>query len=227
MNWPKPVKNIAFNILWFIGYVLRKLYLHVNIEGLENVPRKGSYLLVGNHQSYFDPVVLHLVSPRRLNFLMAAEYYNNWRWKWFYDVFGCIPLEKGRANPKAVERAMKVILEGEPLVMFPEGGISIDGRIGKWQPGVGMVALRTGVPVIPVIIKGTRDALPIGRYILRSKPVEVYAGKPIVFKQREGPISRDEINEATHRIRQAFLQLAREKGLYEEIVGPMETLPGS
>ncbi len=217
MKWPKLVRKIAFNIVWIIGYITVKFLFRVKVEGVDNIPNEGSYLLVANHQSYIDPVAVHTVSRRQLNYLIDAEWYYDWRWKWFYDLFGCIPIEERKANIKAIERAIHIILKGEPLVIFPEGGISRDGKLRNWLPGVGLIALKTGVPIIPVLIKGTRDVLPFNRSYPRIRPVNVYAGKPIVLEPIEGIVPRDEINKATNHIKQALLQLAEEKNIYEEI----------
>lgn len=218
MNWPRPVKDAVFYILWIIGQILRLFFFKITIKGLDHVPRNDSYLLVSNHQSYIDPVALHLVSRRRLNFLMAAEYYYDRRWKWFYDLFGCVPLEKDRANPKAVERAIMTLRKGEPLVMFPEGYISEDGKLGEWLPGVGMMALRSGSPVIPVLIWGTHDVLPMDRWIPQLKPIAIYVGESFILKPKGRSLSRNDVNDANQKIREAFLQLARENGLYENLV---------
>lgn len=210
---------MAFKLIWVIGYVIIKSFFRVRIEGAENLPERGAYLLVANHQSYIDPVAVHMVSQKQLNYLMAAEYYHDWRWKWFYDLFGCIPLFKGRPNRQAIERAIQILLDGQPLVLFPEAGISEDGKIRTWQPGIGLIALRTGVPVIPVLIRGTRHVLPMNRYMPRLKPVEVYAGKPIILKADREALSREDIRRAVKIIREAFLDLVKEKGLCEEMIG--------
>ena len=225
MNWPRPLKDLAFYTLWVIGHIINWIFFKVKVEGSENAPREGSYLLVSNHQSYLDPVAVHMASRRRLNFLMAAEYYYDWRWRWFYDLFGCIPLDRSRANPRAMGRAIKILLEEEEvLALFPEGGIPDDDYLASFQPGIGMLALRTQLPIVPVMIKGTRDVLPFGRYIPRLRPVEIYIGKPFVLKPQGKSLTRKEIDGATLKIRENFLQLAMEKGLYEYYAGtPHET----
>jgi 1-acyl-sn-glycerol-3-phosphate acyltransferase len=223
MKWPKLAKDTAFNILWIIGNSIKWLFFKVKLEGQENVPEEGAYLLVSNHQSYLDPVAVHVVSRRRLNFLMASEYYHDRRFRWFYDLFNCIPIDRSRANPKPMGKAIKMLLDGhEPLSVFPEGGIPDDDKLAVFQPGIGWLALRTQLPILPVLIKGTRDVLPFGKYFPRLKPVEIYIGKPFVLKPEGESLSRKEINQATQKIRDGFLNLAREKGLYEYFAGTHE-----
>lgn len=223
MKWPKLAKEIAFEILWIVGNTIKLLFFKVTLEGKEHVPRRGAYLLVSNHQSYLDPVAVHVVSRRRLNFLMASEYYYDWRFRWFYDLFNCIPIDRSRVNPKPMEKALKMMLKGnEPLAVFPEGGIPDDDKLAVFQPGIGWLALKTKLPILPVLIKGTRDVLPYGKYFPRLKPVEIYIGKLFSVKQESESLSKREIHIATQRIRNNLLQLAREKDLYEYFLETQE-----
>ncbi|MEW5806860.1 MAG: lysophospholipid acyltransferase family protein [Acidobacteriota bacterium] len=215
------MKKLFYYTLRFIGFIIGKTFFHLKVEGKEHIPKYGPYIIVANHLSYLDPVAVHGVSRRQLSFFMLAEWYYDRRHRWFYDIFGCIPLKKGGANPEAFERAIKVINQGDPFVIFPEGGVSRTGKIMTWQPGVGLLALRTGAPVIPVIIRGTSEVLPAGSSELKVHPVSVYAGPPLSFNvKKRGTTTRSEVQEATRKIRDAFIALAKEKGLYNEIVGP-------
>lgn len=221
MSMKKTLKRIAYYALRIIGFAIIKPFFGIEMQGMENIPKKGSYILVSNHISYLDPVAVHAISRRQMRFFMAADWYNDRRWKWFYDFFGCIPVDEGRVNPGAVANAIEAITGGDPFVIFPEGGISRTGRIQRWHPGVGLLALSTGAPVIPVIVKGTSDVLPRGSRRIYFKPVSVFAGRKLTFNaERRSSFSQREMRVAAQKIRDAFIDLAREKGLYDDIVGP-------
>ena len=221
MTIKKIFKNTGYCILRLIVISIVHPIFGTDIQGKENIPKKGSYILVSNHISYLDPVAVHGVSRRQLRFFMAAEYYNDKKWKWFYDFFGCIPLEKGVINAHAINEAIIAISNGDPFVIFPEGRISSTGRIGKWHPGIGLLALSTGVPVIPVIVRGTADVLPMGSRKLHFRPVHVFAGKQLIFNaEKRDSFTRNEIREAAQKVRDSFIALAKEKAVYDEIVGP-------
>ncbi len=221
VSMKKILKRIAYHALRIVGFVIIKSFFGIEMQGMENIPRKGAYILVSNHISYIDPVAVHAISRRQMRFFMAADWYNDKRWKWFYDFFGCIPVEESRINPGAVTKAIEVITGGDPFVIFPEGGISGTGKMQRWHPGVGLLALSTGVPVIPVIVKGTSDVLPRGSRRIYCKPMSVFAGEKLVFNVARGTsFSQREMRAAAQKIRNAFIELARVKGLYGDIIGP-------
>ena len=221
MSIGKIFKAIAYKIVWWTGFGLIRLLIDLELRGKVNIPAKGPYILVSNHLSYLDPMMVHSISRKQLRFFIAAEYYHDRRWKWFYDFFGCIPVTKGMINARAIEEAIKAILSGDSFVIFPEGSISETGKLRKWHPGIGLLALSTGAPVIPVLLKGTADLLPLGSHKVYFRPVSVFAGRPLSFQTTEkGPFSKNAVREAAQKIRDAFIELAREKGVYDEIVGP-------
>lgn len=90
-----------------------------------------------------------------------------------------IPLNRGAVDAAALKRALGVLKEGALLIVFPEGGISPDGRLQPFHRGGALLAARTGAPIVPVAISGTRDALPLGRIVPRPRPVTIHIGTPI------------------------------------------------
>jgi 1-acyl-sn-glycerol-3-phosphate acyltransferase len=175
-----------------VGYWLTKLVLspylrlafRVRTEGLEHVPARGAAILASNHLSFCDSLFLPLVVRRRLTYVAKAEYFDDWRTAWFFRACGHIPIRRGAGAQwrRALESAVGVLEDGQLLVIYPEGTRSKDGRLHRGHTGIAMVALRTGAPVIPVGLIGTREAQPIGRRIPRPfHTITIRVGPPLDF----------------------------------------------
>jgi 1-acyl-sn-glycerol-3-phosphate acyltransferase len=175
-----------------MGYWLTKLVLwpylrlgfRVRTEGLEHVPARGAAILASNHVSFCDSLFLPLVLRRRLVYVAKAEYFDNWKTAWFFRACGHIPIQRGGGAKwrRALESAAAVLEEGQLLGIYPEGTRSKDGRLHRGHTGLAMVALRTGAPVVPVGITGTREAQPIGARIPRPfHTVTIRVGPPLDF----------------------------------------------
>jgi 1-acyl-sn-glycerol-3-phosphate acyltransferase len=176
-----------------LGPFLR-LYFSPTVEGLENVPEKGGAILAGNHQSFLDNVILPLMIPdRKVVFLGKAEYFEKWHMRWFFKGASMIPIRRGggSASEAALDTAVTALREGKLIGIFPEGTRSPDGRLYRGKSGVARMALEAGVPVIPVGITGTFEAMPYNRKVPRPHPVVVRFGAPLSFdRYREMPGDR-------------------------------------
>jgi 1-acyl-sn-glycerol-3-phosphate acyltransferase len=134
------------------------------------LPRAGGAIVVSNHVSGLDPLLLIAAARRPLRFMIAREQYARWWLKWLFDAVGCIPVERGR-NPRAALTAARWALErGEVVALFPHGRIAFDGERAPLKRGVATLARATGVPVIPVRIEGVRGrGLTLPAVLLRSR----------------------------------------------------------
>jgi 1-acyl-sn-glycerol-3-phosphate acyltransferase len=139
------------------GFALR-------VDGAQHLAARGPLLLAANHLSFLDPVVLQAACPRPIHYLMTARLHSDRRWQWLFRLFDTVPVAMGSGNFLALKRAAERLQAGEVVGVFPEGGISRDGTLGPFRPGVALLAARTGVPVVPVRIEGTREALPPGAW---------------------------------------------------------------
>lgn len=176
-----------------LGPFLR-LFFSPTVEGLENVPKEGGAILAGNHQSFLDNVILPLMIPdRKVVFLGKAEYFEKWHMRWFFKGASMIPIRRGggSASEAALDTAVTALREGKLIGIFPEGTRSPDGRLYRGKSGVARMALEAGVPVVPVGITGTFEAMPYNRKVPRPHPVVVRFGAPLSFdRYREMPGDR-------------------------------------
>lgn len=165
-----------------LGPVLRLMY-RPQVEGLENVPVDGGAILAANHESFLDDLLLPLVVRRRVMFLAKAEYFQKWHTAWFFKAANVIPLPRGGGSSSgaALREAAQALHEGNIIGIFPEGTRSPDGRLYRGKTGVARLALEARVPVVPVAIRGTFEAMPYHRKLPKPGNVSLRFGKPLRF----------------------------------------------
>jgi len=153
-----------------------RCYLRLAVEGTGHMPA-GAALLVANHPSALDPVLIAAALPRRAVFMGAAEFLTWPVVGWVMRAYGVVPVQRWRVDAAAIREAVRVLRAGGLLVIFPEGRVAPSG--GPLRPGAGLLAAAAQVPVVPVAVVGSSRALPLGRYLPRPVPVRVCIGPPL------------------------------------------------
>jgi 1-acyl-sn-glycerol-3-phosphate acyltransferase len=189
----RPSHSIAVRLGRALALPLLRKGFDLRIEGSARIPSSGPVLLASNHLSFMDPVVLQAVLPRPIHYLMTARLHRSPRWGWVYRMFDAVPVTLGSGNFVALAEAATRLQAGGVVGIFPEGGISKDGALGPFRPGVALLALRARVPVLPVAIRGTREALPPGTYRLRRTPIRVRVGNPVPMPEGLEPAALTEM----------------------------------
>jgi 1-acyl-sn-glycerol-3-phosphate acyltransferase len=182
--------------------LLRSLF-NLRVSGVDRLPASGPFILAANHHNYLDGVVLGAAVPRPIAFLvMPRVYHASPLHPSFHRGVGSIPVNLERPDPGAIKRALRALDEGRVVGIFPEGPFSHEGRLVRGQPGVAMIALRSGVPVVPAAIEGTYEALAGRRfYMPRKQPLSVRFGEPMHFgRLRHRRVTHAEREEITRRI---------------------------
>ncbi len=157
----------------------------IRVIGRENLPVSGGYILAGNHVSYLDPALLWCVSRRGTHFVAKSELFDNPFLAWLFTRVWAFPISRASADREAIQRATDFLVHGEPVAMFPEGtrrnaGTPVSANdLGEAHSGVAFIAMRAGVPVVPVGISGTERALPPGAKIPRFPRVTISFGKTV------------------------------------------------
>ncbi|MCI0585072.1 MAG: 1-acyl-sn-glycerol-3-phosphate acyltransferase [Chloroflexi bacterium] len=169
-----------------IAWPITRTYVRLRVTGSENVPRSGGCIVVANHASYADAIVLGSAFPRRIVFMITEPIYRLMRLRWFYYMMGTIPVSSGEADPSAMKVALRTLRDGGVIGIFPEGQRISDGALGEGKAGAAMLAARSGALVIPVALIGTREVMPVGSLLPRPHPVRVVIGKPLRFAARSG-----------------------------------------
>lgn len=167
-----------------VGRLLLAMY-RTRFDGTDNVPAGGA-VLAGNHVSYLDPVLLWSGSSRPVAFMAKREIFHGVM-GWALPRLWAFPVDRTGADRAAIATATRVAEEGGLVGIFPEGTRRPDGALGEAYGGAAFVALRAGVPVVPVAIVGTGAAWPIGRRLPRLGRVTIRYGEPVHPGSFEGP----------------------------------------
>ncbi|MDR2789492.1 MAG: acyl-[ACP]--phospholipid O-acyltransferase [Campylobacteraceae bacterium] len=146
----KQVPHLFARILLF---PILKLGYKTSIQGIENIPPHGGALLLGNHISWIDWLILQVASPRALKFVMFRAYYDKWYLTWIFKFFDVIPIAGG-ASKSAIEGIRARLKNGEVVALFPEGIISYNGQIGKFERGFELAIEGIDVPIVPFYLRG-------------------------------------------------------------------------
>lgn len=184
-------------------------YYRFEAHGAEHVPASGPAVLASNHDSLLDIPFLVLASPRPVWFMAKRELYEGRFASWFFHVLGGFPVLRQGPDLAAIRAALAVIRAGRLLGMYPEGTRSHEFL--PFLPGAAWVALATGVPLVPVVVRGTGDAMPRGSVVPRRVPVSVTFGRPMELGRVEGARRRlEEAGRATRRLRAELERLLRD-----------------
>lgn len=154
----------------------------LHVEGLENVPRRGGALVVGNHVGTVDPPLTGALIPRLdVHYMAKSEHFATARVRWLFRGFNAFPVVRGSADRAALRHTLDLLRGGHVVLVYPEGSRSPDGHMREPQVGVGFLARHGGVPVIPVAVWGTENVLPRGTKRIHRVDVHVRYGAPVTL----------------------------------------------
>ncbi len=157
----------GFCLLWF----------RMHIEGLENIPQKGGFLLVSNHQSFLDPLFCCVFITRPMHFFARDSLFKNPVFGRLIHSVNAIPVRRGQADLGAIKQVLKRLKAEQGVLLYPEGTRTSDGKIAELKPGFGLLCRKSGVPVVPMVIDGAFEAWPRHQKLFSSfKPIHVRYG---------------------------------------------------
>ena len=161
-------------IIVFLVYIFNVIVFRVKCVGQENIQNKGAYIICANHTSNWDAPILVSNLKRKVYVMAKAELFKNKFIKWLGDKRCVFPVKRGMRDIESIKYSLKLLKDGEILVIFPEGTRKGLEKNGKAQNGVAYMAIRTGVPVIPVGIQGEMKPF---------RKVKLNIGEPLDFSQ--------------------------------------------
>lgn len=171
-----------YHFFHIIIRVLSKAFLKFQVFGAENVPSNGGVLFMSNHASYVDPLFVGAAVDTNLHYMARSTLFKPRLMEWFLLSLSAFPVHQGAPDRRAIRQALQLLGSGNRLLIFPEGTRTIDGTLGKAQPGVGLIAYRTTASVVPVFLSGTGKVLPRDAKMLRTAKVTISFGKPLDMK---------------------------------------------
>ncbi|GAA2832047.1 1-acyl-sn-glycerol-3-phosphate acyltransferase [Leucobacter komagatae] len=179
------------------------------VTGRELVPSTGPLLLVSNHESMLDTILIPSFTPRRVQFLAKASLFRGALGRWFFEGIGAVPVVRGSSSTAqaALDAGREVLESGSAFVVFPEGSRSQDGRLYRGRSGAAWLALETGATVVPVGLWGTNRALRNPQTGRRER-VAILFGAPLDLSDLGALPGGRARREATERIMGAIQALS-------------------
>jgi 1-acyl-sn-glycerol-3-phosphate acyltransferase len=172
---------MIYYIVYFLTKAVSWLFFPFTAYNTRRIPRRGGFILASNHTSYLDPVLLGICSVRRLNFMAKMELFKG-ALGFVLTRLGAFPVKRGAADLGAMKEALKRLKNGRVVLIFVEGTRRIGSQPSKAHPGAGFLAIKSGVPVVPVFVKGTDKVMPPGAKSFKRGRVYATFGEPIVIK---------------------------------------------
>jgi 1-acyl-sn-glycerol-3-phosphate acyltransferase len=196
MDRVQTERSFVWKSLQVIARIGTTLLFDLKTYGLENVPETGGVLLVANHQSYLDPVVVAVRLHRPVSYFAKSELFENPFLGGLIRTLHAFPVRQGEGDIGAVRETIRRLHEGHVLNIYPEGSRTEDGEIAPLEKGVALVIRKAGVPVVPIAIEGSFAAWPKQRKVFRAHPIRVIYGKPMDLSKLKADAILHEIDGA-------------------------------
>jgi len=186
-------------LLFYVGG-----YHTVRLPARCPIPARGPAILISNHISSLDPVMIQSGCRRLIHWMMAREYYTIRSLRWFLGLIGAIPVDRARHDLGSIRKAIRALAAGQVVGMFPEGRIGLK-EVGDFEVGAALLALRSGAPVYPVWVEGSTRGSEMVDAFLYPQKVTVVFGNAIALDRSD--ISRQSLERTAVMMRQAVLAL--------------------
>ncbi len=221
----KPAKNLYEPYdtpTWFYA-ALRALVhfvfflkLRVRLIGLENVPQQEPFIIASNHLSWMDVPLVPSYIKQKVVYMAKEELFYG-KIGWIVRFMGAFPVKRGEADRQSLRAADTQLKAGKVFMIFPEGTRSKNHQLGQGHVGLGMIALRAGVPVVPVAIWGSEYTFKKLR-----PPVTISYGKPLLLTPKGKKITREDIEDATNEVMRhiAAMMPPEYRGMYGDVPPP-------
>ncbi len=196
----KKDRMIGYRIFRAILGPIYKFYYNPKFIGLENIPNDGPIIFAGNHIHIMDQNAVIVSYKRPIHYMAKKEYWDSWKTRWFFNIVGCIPVNRSIKDEKATKRALEVLNNGDCIGIFPEGTRNkTDAFLLPFKFGAVSMAKKTKATIVPFAVTGD--------YKFRSKNLVYRFGKPIKYG--------DDLAKQNEKLTKAITDL-KNKSLKEE-----------
>ncbi|HEX4204149.1 MAG TPA: lysophospholipid acyltransferase family protein [Ktedonobacteraceae bacterium] len=213
-NWYEPYSTprVLYDILRWIAIFVLSIAARVHLRTRYHIPRHGPYIVASNHLSWTDIPLVPMYMPGKVVYMAKEEAFTS-KIGWLVRFLGAFPVKRGEGDRQALRAADEQLKRGKVLVIFPEGTRSKTHTLGKAHAGLAMIALRAGVPVLPVAIWGSEQV-----FKKFGAEVTISYGKPLVLKSKGPKITREDIDNGTQTIMQSIAAMLppQYRGLYAD-----------
>lgn len=179
------MKNFIYQSIRLLLLAIFKIFFRIKVNGKENLPDQGGIIVMSNHISAFDPPLLAAVFSRPVRFMAKKELFENPLLRFVLFLADAFPVDRSRNDITAVKKSLNLLKEGEVLGLFPEGTRRPEGKLGNPKSGSVMLAVKSGVPILPVGIKNIKDQGRITINIGQPFTLEKFANKRLSKEERK------------------------------------------
>lgn len=188
---PDPDRpNRTWRFFQFILQILFALWFRFRVRGLRNLPETGGGLVLANHQSFLDPLLLQIALHRPIGFLARNNLFGVPFVGWVVRKHYCVGINRESAATASIRETVRRMKHGFLIGVFPEGTRTRDGTVAAFKPGFVALVRRAKRPIIPVGIAGAYEAMPRSSWWIRPKTIRVVYGEPIPFEELESLCQR-------------------------------------
>lgn len=215
---PYDTPTILWNTIRAVARFLFAILLNVRVLGRKNLPAKGPFIIASNHLSWTDVPLIPAYLPYKVVSMAKEEAFHG-NVGWLVRFMGAFPVKRGEGDRQSIRAADEQLKKGKVFFIFPEGTRSKTHTMAKGHAGLGMIALRSGVPVVPVAIWGSEHVLK------KFRPrVTIAFGPPITLKPRGAKITREDIDKSTQQVMRTIASMLppEYRGVYGEQESPNE-----
>lgn len=191
---PYVTPPILYHTIRLLALGILSILARIRLRGRSNIPTSGPFIIAANHLAWTDIPLIPLFFSRKVVYMAKEEYFSS-RINWLVRFLGAFPVKRGEGDRQALRAAEEQLKKGNILVIFPEGTRSRTRTLAKAHAGMGMIALRSGVPVVPVAIWGSENVLKTF-----APRVTISYGEPIIFKPQGKKVTREDIDNATTEV---------------------------
>ena len=177
--------KIFYAIVKYFFIFLLKIYNRCSVRWVEKLNPDEKFVVACNHVSNLDPLIVGCFFPRMLRYFAKEELFHNRLFGACIRALGAMPVarDNNASAAGALRGFMKLYQEGSDVLIFPEGGRSLDGKLQPLEGGVAVIAARCQAPILPALIKGAYEAMPTGAKFVKPKKIKITFGKPLTFSE--------------------------------------------
>lgn len=194
------MENMVYRVLKYLARVILVALRRWEVRGRDNLPASGGIVLVANHVSNWDPVVIICAFKRKVHFMAKSVLFKIPAVGYVVKSSGAFAVQQGKSNRQAIRTAIKLLEEGQVVGVFPEGTRSHTGEMLKPHLGAAMLAFKAGVPLLPIAVSGTRGVF--GK-------IKVNVGSPVICHSA-GKAGKEDLEKASDTIMEQVAALLLE-----------------
>lgn len=207
---PYKTPRVFYEAIRWFAIAIFAIVARVHLRKRYNVPKHGPFIIASNHLSWTDIPLVPMYLPGKVIYMAKEEVFTG-KVGWLTRFLGAFPVKRGEGDRQSLRAALEQLKKGNVLVIFPEGTRSKTRTMAKGHAGLGMIALRANVPVIPVAIWGSENALK-----KFGADITISYGEPMMLKPKGAKITREDIDNASEEVmkRIASMLPAKYRGVY-------------